>query len=176
MSTQTLEIDDLLLARAKRGEQVALSRLYGHYEALIFKLCVRLLGERHAALDAMQDAFLKAFSALAEFRADTPFVHWLKRIAINRCLHEIRGRKHQEPLMEESALVDLAQKLDAEVDLQRALDLLPVRTRSVVWLYFVEGYTHQEIAQLFGQSLSFSKSQVQRASDKMRASLLGDMP
>jgi RNA polymerase sigma factor (sigma-70 family) len=173
METQSAN-DDWLVARAKRGDQDALTQIYRRFEAMVYSTALRFLGNSTQAMDALQDSFVAAFKAINGFKGEASLGSWLKQIVINRCLRELRDRKLTTAVESEAEIIDLAAQLEREHDLQRALQQLPDRTRAVVWLYFVEGYSHQEIAESFGQSTSFSKSQVQRGGDKLRALMAGE--
>lgn len=170
MTTSTFQRDvpAALLNAAQRGEHAALEKLYRLFERPVYTLALRLLGGQAQALDALQDSFMRAFEQLPKFRGDAPFWAWLRMIAVNRCLGELRQVRPEaltEQHLDEPAG---AQRLTEGLDLQRSLQQLPERTRAVLWLYFVEGYDHNEIAEFFGQSPSFSKSQVARGSEKLR--------
>ena len=139
---------------------------------------MRMVGDRGAAMDVLQDTLMKVFEKLPAFRADSPFWGWLRQIAVNECLMRLRNRGRDEPSELEAFEPDLLanedmlppQAADAAT-LTEALSRLPATTRSVLWLYHGEGYTHEEIAALMGKSLSFSKSQLARGTRKLRALL-----
>ncbi len=175
MDTPTAN-DEWLIARAKRGDREALTQIYRRFEAMVYSTALRFLGSSTHAMDALQDSFIAAFKAISSFKGEASLGTWIKQIVINRCLRELRDRKLGTVLESEAELIDLGSHLEREHDLQRALQQLPDRTRAVIWLYFVEGYSHQEIAESFGQSTSFSKSQVQRGSEKLRALMVGEHP
>lgn len=117
---------------------------------------------------------LKLFGKLPEFRGDSPFWGWLRQIAVNESLMRIRKRHPNQELdlSEESDFLESdillpPQAADAH-RLAEAMNQLPATTRSVLWLYHVEGYTHDEIAGLMDKSTSFSKSQCSRGGKKLR--------
>src|SRR5207344_1873281 len=120
---------------------------------------------------------MKLLDRIAEFRGDSPFWGWLRQIAVNEALMLLRrrGRLLADGEFDEAALTDDEQMLppraaDAAI-LARALASMPGATRSVLWLYHAEGYTHEEIAAAMGKSVSFSKSQLARGTRKLRSLL-----
>ena len=146
------------------------------FDRPVYTLALRLLGHEAEAYDLLQDSFLRAFEQVAQYRGDAPFWAWLRRIVVNAALLRLRGRRPMDEL--DSMLLDSSADggpdpltaLSAR-DLQRALAQLPALSRAVLWLYHVEGYTHEEIAQAFDRTVSFSKSQVARAATRLRAVL-----
>ncbi len=115
---------------------------------------------------------------MKRFRGTAPgsLTAWIKRIAASKALIRIRYDKYREveELGEESGW---AGRRDADaglrMDLEKALGRLSETSRAVVWLHDVEGYTHEEIAELMGKTVSFSKSQLSRAHARLRR-LLGE--
>src|SRR6185369_5884803 len=109
-----------------------------------------------------------------QFRGESPFWGWLRQIALNEALMRLRQHDRTESSDEIDACIDEAPEPSAHADastLERALARLPAQTRSVLWLYHVEGYSHPEIAELVGKTASFSKSQVARGTARLRAML-----
>jgi len=137
----------------------------------VYTLALRLLGDGESARDVLHDAMLKVFQRIATFRGESPFWGWLRQIALNEALMRLRQHDRAESSGEIDAFVDDAPGPWAHADagtLERALARLPALTRSVLWLYHVEGYSHPEIAGLVGKSVSFSKSQVARGTQRLR--------
>jgi RNA polymerase sigma-70 factor (ECF subfamily) len=176
-SSFAIDVPATLLARARRGEAAAFEHLYRAFERPVFTLALRLTGRREEAQDVLQETMIKLFDKVAEFRGDAPFWGWLRQIAVNEALMQLRrrGRFGTEDALDESHLSDAEQMLppraaDAAL-LAQAMARLPGATRSVLWLYHAEGYTHEEIARAMGKSLSFSKSQLARGTRKLRSLL-----
>jgi RNA polymerase sigma-70 factor (ECF subfamily) len=175
-SSFAIDVPAVLLGRARQGEVAAYEQLYRWFERPVFTLAFRLTGEREEAQDVLQDTMLKLFDKLGEFRGDSPFWGWLRQIAVNEALMRLRKRGRL-PLeadldieLEARDTVLPPQAADAAV-LGKALAQLPEATRSVLWLYHAEGYTHEEIAGAMGRTISFSKSQLARGTRKLRALL-----
>ena len=178
MSTARFQIDvpDALLARARSGELAALEQIYRAFERPAYTLALRMLADTEAAREVVHDAMLHLLERIGQFRGDAPFWGWLRQIVVNQALMRMR---HDRGIAFEGLPDDDHWPASAEAPcetadtqhLQRALQRLPALTRSVLWLYHVEEYTHVEIAALTGKSVSFSKSQVARGGSRLRALL-----
>jgi len=175
-----------LVERARHGDMQAHEALYAAYGAPVYTLAMRLLGEPAQADEILQETCVEVIRHLGACRDAEAFAGWVKRIATNKCLAQLRGAWHRKmrSLGDESdveaALAMAARETGPgpEVDdgerLARALSALPPTARAVVWLYDVEGYSHREIAGLMGKSVSFSKSQLARAHQRLRGLLVTD--
>ena len=175
-SAFAIDVPAALLARARSGERAAFEQLYRWFERPVFTLALRLCGDRDEAADVLQDTMLKVLGRIGDFRGDAPFWGWLRQIAVNEALMRLRGRRRLEAEVEadDEHLEDHAPPPPAAADaaaLARALLQLPEATRSVLWLYHAEGYTHEEIAALMQRTASFSKSQLARGGRRLRALL-----
>ncbi len=165
-----------MLARACAGEQAARAAIYAALAPATLTLIRRMVGQRSLAEDIFQDTMMILFERLPQFRGEAPLGAWLRQIAINRCLMYLRSPWRRARLCWEAveaaaeAAAPPAAGCRAEsIDLERALATLAPVARAVVWMYEVEGYSHQEIAHEFGRSVSFSKSQLARAHVRLRA-------
>lgn len=184
-SSFAIDVPAALLARARSGEAAALEQLFRRFERPVFTLALRICGDRSEADDVLQDTMLKVFSSLDRFRGDggSPFWGWLRQVAVNEALMRLRRSRRLDAEADDGAVDALAEDLappppaaaDAAL-LQRALAQLPDATRSVLWLYHAEGYTHQEIAEAMQRSVSFSKSQLARGTRRLRTLLQVDAP
>lgn len=175
-SAFAIEVPDTLLARARRGEAAAFEQLYRWFERPVYTLALRLCGDPEEAAEALQETMLKLLRRVGEYRGQGPFWGWLRQIAINEALLRLRrNRRLDEALpLDGHDFEDEAPPPPAAADaaaLQRALARLPAATRSVLWLYHAEGYTHEEIAGLMQRTPSFSKSQLSRGTRRLRALL-----
>lgn len=182
VSSFAIDVPDTLLARARAGRQDAFEQLYRWFERPVFTLALRICGDREEASDVLQDTMLKLFHHLDDFRGGSPFWGWLRQIAVNEALMKLRRNRRfdMEIAMDEEDLPEDGGRLpSAAADaalLQRALGALPAATRSVLWLYHAEGYTHEEIARLMQRTPSFSKSQLSRGTRRLRALLQIEEP
>jgi RNA polymerase sigma factor (sigma-70 family) len=177
-----IPIPDELIARARGGEEAAQAAVYRAVGPAMFALIRRLVGNRAVAEDLFQDTMMALFQRLGDFRGEAPLGAWVRQIAVTRCLMYLRSPWHRARLHWELADDDIAPHCamlpvtpaissDA-VDVERALASLTPVGRAVVWLFEVEGYSHEEIARLFGRSVSFSKSQLARALARLRQGLV----
>lgn len=181
VSTSAFQIDlpATLIERVKSGDTVAFEQIYRHFERPVYTLALRMLGDAEAARDALHDAMFKAFKRIAQYRGDAPFWAWLRQIAMNEALMRLRGGERfvvsiESVGVEADSFADDAPAPWAHADarmLEQALAQLPAVTRSVLWLYHVEGFTHAEIATAMRKSTSFSKSQLARGTARLRALL-----
>lgn len=179
-----------LVDRCLTGERQAQFALYQRYSKAMFNTCLRLMGNHADAEDMLQEAFLDAFRNLERFSRKVAFGAWLKRVTINRCLKQLDRRGLQLQALPDGDAERLAgadqgmagaspgglpshleDQQVAGYDMHRvrkAIDALPEGYRVVFSLYAVEGYDHEEIAQIMGISPSTSKSQYSRAKAKVR--------
>ena len=179
-SSFAIDVPDSLLARARARDRAAFEQLYRWFERPVFTLALRLCGSRSEADEVLQETMLKLWSGIGGFRGEngSPFWGWLRQIAVNEALMRLRRERRLAQELDGIAIDDLAEDdaapppaaADATL-LQRALGELPAATRSVLWLYHGEGYTHEEIAAAMQRSTSFSKSQLARGTRRLRVLL-----
>jgi RNA polymerase sigma factor (sigma-70 family) len=182
--TFAIDVPDPLLAQARAGRVDALEQIYRLFEQPAYTLALRLLADPHEARETLHDALLAAFDRLGQFRGESPFWAWLRQIVANTALMRLRRRRRVDAV--ESCMADDHTQMGecgrtplfaAESGaLTTALAALPDTTRSVVWLYCVEGYSHPEIAGMMSQSVSFSKSQLARGLARLRRLLNVEEP
>ena len=173
-STFAIDVPNRLLADARNGSMPAFERIYRLFERPVYTLALRLLGDRDEAQEILHDTMLKLFQNIDSYRGDSPFWGWLRQIAANEALMRLRKRARlayvedvPEPDDDEQSTLLPPAAADAS-RLVEAMQRLPDATRSVLWLYHAEGYTHEEIAGLMQRSVSFSKSQVARGTRRLR--------
>lgn len=167
-SSFAVDVPAALLECARGGSTGAFEQLFRLFQRAVWTLSLRLSDQRADAEEITQDAFLKAFQGLGRYRGEAPFGMWLRQIVVNEALMR---RRNKLPVSELPEFLPDAQTQvpgSRQLDLQRSLAALPQPTRGVLWLYYVEGYTHPEIAAAYGQSVSFSKSQVARGAERLR--------
>jgi RNA polymerase sigma-70 factor (ECF subfamily) len=177
LEQEVLNIHDDLIARCKAGDRDAHYRLYKMYCRSMYNVSYRITGRQEDAEDAVQEAFISAFKNLGSYRADATFGAWLKRIVVNKSINVLKKRKHDLiPEDEEWDLPEAERPGDYKEELtiervKKAIEELPDGYRSVLSLYLLEGYDHQEIAGIMGITESTSKSQLNRAKGKLREKL-----
>lgn len=176
-STFQIDLPAVLIERAQCGDAAAFEQIYRRFERPVYTLALRMLSDREEARDTLHDAMLKAFQRIGQFRGEAPFWAWLRQIALNEALMRLRAGERFTVSMEsaaDDAFADDAPAPWAHADasvLEQALTQLPAVTRSVLWLYHVEGFTHPEIAAAMRKTTSFSKSQLARGTARLRALL-----
>jgi len=176
-----------LIARAQQGDEEAFTDLFGIHKRRVYSLCLRMTGNPAEAEDLAQEAFLQLFRKIGTFRGESAFSTWLHRLVVNVVLMHLRkkglqlvslddtDRSQEEPVKRDYGDDDL--RLLGSVDrisLSRAIAELPPGYRTVFVLHDVEGYEHNEIAQLMGCSIGNSKSQLHKARMKLREWLRRD--
>ncbi len=165
-------VDAMILARAQRGDMDAFAEIYRCFGRACFRLALRMLGQRQPAEDLVQEVFLKMMDTIRGYRGDAPFGAWLKRMSVNACIDHLRRQRHDgiedaDAVFAQTASADSSAAL--KVDAWSLLSHLSPRARAVVTLHELEGYTHTELAVLFGQSESYSKSILARALKRLHA-------
>jgi len=162
-----------IIDRCKAGDRQAHYKLYKLYSRSMFNVCYRIIKDEPSAEDVLQESFINAFKNLENYRGDAAFGAWLKRIVVNKAItHISRNRLERMPVDERFDIIE-----DAEEDLREfpftvetvreAILSLPDGYRTVLSLYLLEGYDHEEIGQVLGISESTSKSQFSRAKKKL---------
>jgi RNA polymerase sigma-70 factor, ECF subfamily len=187
-STIVREDEPVLVASARSGDSTAFDELLNRYEDKIFRLARNITGNREDAEDAMQDAFLKAFTHLNDFHGESRFYTWLVRIAANEALMRLRKRRPNqfsldEPIQGETDLLpreledwepNPEQKYaDAEISaiLSELMEQIDPEFRIVLVLRDVEELSTQETAEALGISKSAVKSRLLRGRLKLRDKL-----
>jgi RNA polymerase sigma factor (sigma-70 family) len=170
-------VSEEVLAQARAGGADARAAIYAAVAPATLTLIRRIVGERALAEDIFQDTMMTLYERLPQFRAEAPLGAWLRQIAIRACLMHLRSPWTRARLcLEALDAVVLAERQPTTpayraeaIDVERALATLAPTARAVLWMYEVEGFSHQEIAHEFGRSVSFSKSQLARAHARLRA-------
>jgi len=179
-----IPVDAECLRLAAAGDREAQRQLYGQVSGPVFALVRRMVVPRAAAEDVFQDCMVSLLRNLPGFRGEAPFGAWVRQVAIRQCLMHLRSpwQKARRALAAVAG-VDGAHDMDWTpeqrveapapelLDVERALASLPDATRAVVWMFDVEGMSHEEIAAVFGRTVSFSKSQLSRAHALLRERL-----
>ena len=177
--------DSELVIACQRGDPEAFRLLVERYEDRIYNLACSIVGDREAAQDAAQEAFIKAYRALPRFRGESGFFTWLYRIAVNVCLNQARRQSRRPEAFSLDELVD-EHKLSADkfsssetplsdferVELRQTIDTvlagLSPDHRMAVVLKDVEGYSQEEIAEMMGCSVGTVKSRLSRARARLQ--------
>lgn len=166
-----IHLDEVTLAGAKRGDMHACEKIYRSYHTPAYTLAVRICKCRELAKEVTQEAFITAFKRVPQFRGESPFWGWLRRVVINHAISSLRKLRRHDTLELEDYMAPTCgdqEGLGRAMDLSQALEQLSDEDRLVVWLYDVEGYKHGEIAQLLGKTESYSKTRLNRARARLR--------
>ena len=166
-----IELDDLTLARARRGDLDACESIFRKFNKPAFSVAYRVCQCRELAQEITQEAFITVFRKLGQFRGDAPFWGWLRRVVVNHAISSLRRAPKADPveLQDYHGKAESASdQVGLAMDLESALAVLGAEDRTIVWLHDVEGYNHREIADLFGKTESFSKTRLSRARSKLR--------
>jgi len=167
------------LDAARAGDSAARRALFERVAPPALGIIRRLVAQKALAEDLLQDTLIAMYEHLDDYRGEAPFGIWVRSIAVSRCLMAFRSPWHRarvalESWTEESwaAPAESESSTSDLIDLDRALAALSPLTRTVVWLYDVEGWSHDEIAKAFDRTVSFSKSQLARGHARLRDVLL----
>jgi RNA polymerase sigma-70 factor (ECF subfamily) len=168
---------------AQQGDVAAFERIYRLHNRRVYSLCLRMVGNTAEAEDLTQEAFLQLFRKIASFRGESAFSTWLHRLSVNVVLMKLRKKRMPEVSLEETTEPDeesggprrdfgapdlqLSGSVD-RVNLQRAVEQLPPGYRAIFVLHDVQGYEHNEIAEIMGCSIGNSKSQLHKARMRLR--------
>jgi RNA polymerase sigma-70 factor (ECF subfamily) len=181
--------DELLVHRAQLGDHTALCELINRYERKTYNLAYRLMGNHADASDAAQEALVRVYTRLHNFRGDSAFSTWLFRVVTNTCLDELRRRgrvRHasldeslptddgalpRQPVHEAETPVESAERREVQAAVQRAINRLPAEYRIVVVMRDIQDYSYHEIAVILDTSLGTVKSRLHRARHALRAIL-----
>jgi RNA polymerase sigma-70 factor (ECF subfamily) len=179
--------DSQLIARAQKGDEEAFTALFEAHKRRVYSLCLRMTGNTAAAEDLAQEAFLQLFRKISTFRGESAFSTWLHRLTVNVVLMHLRKKGLQQISLDEPDSSqdepvkrdygDDDRRLTGSIDrigLQNAIAELPPGYRTVFVLHDVEGYEHNEIAEIMNCSVGNSKSQLHKARMKLRERLRHD--
>ena len=183
------EPDEVLMSRAQAGDVRAFAELVQRYKDPMYNLAYRMLRDRQEAEDIAQETFLHVFRALNRFQTGERFSPWVYRIATNLCLDKLRRNKGMSisldaPMGPESdvylqvadpgdgpdAALELSELRD---DVQRAVDALPERYRTIVILRHLHDRSYEEIAEIVDLPLGTVKTRLFRAREILRRWLSG---
>lgn len=163
-----------------RGEREAFESLIRQYQGRVVNFIARYLGDRYAAEDLAQEAFLRVYRAAPRFEPKTRVSTWIFRIAYNLILTEIKHRKRRENLCEalsrggedgSEPFADASERYELEEEIESAVGKLAANQRAALLLRVNEGLTYQEIGEILGTSVGSVESLLFRARRNVRRSL-----
>lgn len=180
-SSALSEADAIRLAQ--RSDAAAFQFLYHLHSRRVYALCLRMVGNPSDAEDLTQEAFLQLFRKIGTFRGESAFSTWLHRMTVNVVLMRLRKKTLPATSLEESTDPDEETggpkkdvgapdlRLEGSIDrvnLERSIERLPPGYKAVFVLHDIQGYEHNEIAEIMGCSIGNSKSQLHKARMRLR--------
>ena len=168
---------------AQQGDAAAFERIYRLHSRKVYTLCLRMVGDRTEAEDLTQDVFLQLFRKINSFRGESAFSTWLHRMSVNIVLMRFRRKPIAQASLDTSSNSEEESntppkefggpdlRLNGVVDrvtLESLINELPPGYKAMFILHDVQGYNHDEIAEIFGCTPGNSKSQVHKARTRLR--------
>lgn len=166
-----------IVEKCKQNDRKAQLQLYNQYCDGMFVVAKRFVKDTLEAEDIVQESFIKAFAKLHQYKAEVTFGAWLKRIVINKSIDLLKSKKQHmleldeahlkvvDSSYEDEWLVDDAITLD---EVKNAISELPDKYKYVVMMFLIEGYNHQEIAEILGITEVASRTQLSRGKTKLK--------
>lgn len=167
---------DFLVERCRKDDRTAQFEVYKRYSKAMFNICLRYLNDPFESEDVMQEAFVSAFGKLNGYSGTVTFGAWLKKIMVNKCIDHLRSKTKklnvEEPLLNQDVADisedDESENTEAKVEeIKETIQKLPEGYRIIVSLHLIEGYDHEEIAEILGITSSTSRSQFIRAKRRL---------
>ena len=163
-----------LVEKCLQNDRRSQMQLYDLYCEAMFNTANNFVKDTGLAQDLMQESFIKAFKKVHTFTGEATFGAWLKRIVINQCLDYLKKKKLETTEINEeviSIVEDDNWNVQPEINVQEiyhCIELLPQKCKNVIKLYLLEGYDHQEVAQILNISEVASRSQLSRGKNKLK--------
>lgn len=164
-----------LVQRCREGDAISFKKLYEHYAKAMYNTSLRIVNNRAEAEDVLQESFIDAFHNISGFENRSSFGAWLKQIVINKSINQLKKKKISLVEMETAGVENQqAEETVNEQEIQwqvaqvkLAIQQLPAGYRTVLSLYLLEGYDHEEIAEILGVAESTTRTQYIRAKQKL---------
>ena len=175
--TSHLDSEADQVSRAREGDAKAMRDIHERYSALVFAIVRRFTEDDDVARDWEQDAWISAFRGLRDYRGESRLATWLHRVAVNAAMQGLRRIRRQEAArdeLEEDSVESGSRAADPEthllqrMQLQSAVARLPSRMRAILMMHDVDGFRHEEIAEMLGITDSSSRSQLCKARIRLR--------
>ncbi len=167
-----------LIKKCKQGNRKAQMKLYDLYADAMYIVTCRYISNREDAKDVMQEAFLKAFTRLSQYKEEVAFGAWLKRIVINQSIDTLKKRSFVYEEIDDQTLAIVADDASWEIDISvskqqiiQTINTLPNIYKYVLHLYLIEGYDHQEISEILDIPVRTSRTQLMRGKTKLKKTL-----
>lgn len=169
-----------IIEKCKQNNRIAQLQVYNQYCDGMFAVAMRFVKDTMEAEDIVQEAFIKAFTKLHQYKAEVSFGAWLKRIVINKCIDLLKSKKQHMLELDEVHLKVVDSSYEDEwlvddiitlEDVKAAINTLPDKYQFVVMLYLIEGYDHQEIAEILNITEVASRTQLSRGKELLKKHL-----
>ncbi|WP_445956861.1 RNA polymerase sigma factor [Yeosuana sp.] len=166
-----------IIEQCKQNNRKAQLQLYNQYCHGMYIVAIRFLKDAQDAEDVVQEAFIKAFTKLHQYKAEVTFGAWLKRIVVNKSIDFLKSKKQRLVDLEEVHLkvIDvshddkwLVEDTITLDDVKKAIEKLPDKYKYVLMLYLIEGFDHQEISEILKISEIASRTQLSRGKIKLQ--------
>jgi RNA polymerase sigma-70 factor (ECF subfamily) len=160
--------EERLIELIKKGNESAFVTMYEMYSGRLFGVCLRYSKNKADAEDLLQESFVKIYENLKNFQGSGSLEGWLRRITVNICINHYRKSKNEKVIASDNYVIDdiVNETVFSKIETERILELiqeLPEGYRLVFNLHVIEGYKHNEIAELLGFSENTSKTQLLKA-------------
>jgi RNA polymerase sigma factor (sigma-70 family) len=155
-----------IIRKCKEYDKAAFKELVRVYSPSLMSVCLRYMGQRHLAEDMLQESYIRIFQNIIQYEHQGSFKSWMYRITATTCLKELRKNLvvvDTDISMLEDQIESETIELEDEHGIFKIIEDLPMPYRLVFNLYVIEGYSHQEIAEMMGVAESTSRTQLVRA-------------
>lgn len=184
--------DQLLVERSKKGDREAFEHLVKIYEHKVYTIAYRLMGNHADAADLAQDAFIKIYQALPNFRGDSSFSTWIYHITVNVCRDELRKRQRRPTVSLDDnngegnnntyeirstapGPEEMLDRSETQAMIQQCLDSLTDDYRTILVMREIQELAYEEIADMLGCSLGTVKSRLSRARQALKEKISKQM-
>jgi RNA polymerase sigma-70 factor (ECF subfamily) len=164
-----------LIDQCRQNNREAQFKLYQQYCNGMFIIANRLMDNPQDAEDAIQEAFINAFQKIEQYKGEVTFGAWLKKIVINKCLDNLKSERKRKANEKVSTIdmpfVETTWQVEDTVsitEIKIAIQTLPDKYRRVIMLYLIEGYSHEEIAQILDITIITSRTRLRRGKQKLK--------
>lgn len=191
MMTMTVDSHQEVLPRLRAGDDEAYSEFVREHSGRLLAVARRMLGDEHAAADAVQEGFLSAFKSLDHFAGNSSLGTWLHRIVVNVCLMKLRSRSRRQEMLLEDLLPkfdrtghhvepvsrwsgpsdEMLQREEVRAQIRNLIDQLPEDFRTIVLLRDIEGLDTDQTAEMLQVSTAVVKTRLHRARQALRTLL-----
>ena len=176
--SKTISLTNTIVDNCKKNDARAQMQLYDKYCDAMFIIAQRYVKDNFIAEDILQDAFIKVFRNIESFRGKVTIGAWIKRIVINQCIDYLKKKRIELVSIEEKQYAVLDDGEDWTIDEKPSINVitsiinsLPEKYKVVLNMYLIEGYDHQEIAEVLNISEVNSRSQLLRGKNKLKSQL-----